>query len=198
MLRRTTILLLAMLVALTVSACRPVAMREDATRAVVESMDATTVDGAWDEIFIIGTEDRSPAEFSPGGFDQYEEFICNFGVDCSVADIPGGLYEGDRPRYYRDEAPQLTIIFQLSQDYRELLLHLARAGSETTAVAVDGGDPLLVTAEMLGSRDNGGYGAYDLPLGSLNAGSHTITFFIPDDGAGNGGYSWDFMSLVAR
>ena len=195
---RTTILLLTMLVAVIVSACRPVAMLEDATLAAVKSTDDATVDAAWDEIFIIGTEDGSYSEFSPGGFDQYQEFTCNLDVDCSVADIPVGLYAGDRPRGYRDEAPRLTIIFHLSQDYNELLLHLARAGSETTAVSVDGGEPLLVTAEMLGSRDNGVFGAYDLPLGSLNAGSHTITVVIQEDGAGDGGYGWDSLLLLAR
>ena len=186
------------LVAITTSACRPVALLEDAIPTATESADSTAAGTTWDEIFAIGKEDSSYSEFSSGGFDQYQEFICYLGVDCSAADIPVGLYAGDHPRGYRDEAPRLTIVFQLSQDYSELLLHLARAGSETTAVSVDGGEPLLVTAEMLGSRDNGVFGAYDLPLGSLNAGSHTITFVIQEDGAGNGGYGWDSLLLLAR
>ena len=195
---RTTILLLTILVAIIVSACRPITMREDAALAGVKSTDAVTVDAPWDEIFATGTEDGSYSEFSSGGFDQYQEFTCNLGVDCSVADIPAGIYAGERPRYYRDEAPRLTITFYLNQDYSESVLHLARAGSETTAVSVDGGEPLLVTAEMLGSRDNGVFGAYDLPLGAMNAGSHIMTFSIPENSAGNGGYGWDSLSLHGR
>ncbi len=147
---------------------------------------------------MIGEEDKSGSEFASGGFDQYQEYICQIDVDCTVEDIPAGLYEGDSPRGYRDEAPKLTIVFQLSRDYSELVLRLARAGSETTAVFVDGGEPLLVTAEMLGSGDGWVVGSYDLSLGPLQAGLHSITFVIHSDGAGDGGYGWDALSLHGR
>jgi hypothetical protein len=102
----------------------------------------------WDEIFVIGEEDKSYSEFASeedknwsefvsGGFDQYQEYICQIDVDCTVEDIPAGLYEGDSPRGYSDEVPKLTIVFQLSRDYSELMLRLARGGSETTAVPGD-------------------------------------------------------------
>lgn len=198
MYRYRWILPLLLLATLILSACEPVLLVEGRTPVATEFVDTESASIPWDEIFVIGVEDHGWSEFASDGFDQYQDFVCHIDVDCTVADIPAGLYEGDSPRSYRDEAPRLTIVFQLSRDYSELMLHLARAGSETTAVFVDDGEPLLVTGEMLGSRDGGIVGSYDLPLGPLQAGSHSIAFDIPDDSMGNGGFVWDALSLTAR
>lgn len=78
------------------------------------------------------------------------------------------------------------------------MLHLAGGGSETVSVLVDGQGPVLVTSEMLGSRDGWHVGSYDLLLGPLQAGSHSIAFSIPDDSAGDGSFAWDALSLRGR
>ena len=55
-----------------------------------------------------------------------------------------------------------------------------------------------VTDTMLGSTDGGVYGVYDLTLGALKKGTHTIQFTVGDDGKGNEGYSWDALTLFAE
>ena len=77
------------------------------------------------------------------------------------------------------------------------MLRLVRAGGETTAVKLDR-ETHLVTAEMVGSADHGRFGACDLTLGDLKKGVHTIVMTVADDGTGNGGYSWDALSLFVR
>jgi hypothetical protein len=189
-----------LLTILFLCACQPLPPLEGEMPVKAEAVDsgAEITAPTWDEIFVIGEEDKSESEFALDGFDQYQEYICQIDAGCTVEDIPGGLYAGDSPRGYRDEAPKLTIVFPLDRDYSELVLRLARAGSETTEVSVDGGEPLLVTAEMLGSRDGRVVGSYDLSLGLLQAGVHSITFAVHDDGIGNGGYLWDALSLRGR
>ena len=199
MLRRHGIIGFLLLTALILCACQPLVLVEDNTLVTVESTDSEANDRAWDEIFVIGVENGSWSEFASYGFDEYQEYICQLNVDCTVADIPLGLYEGDGPSRYHDSVPRLTIVFQLERDYDDLVLRLARAGSETTAVFIDDSEePLLVTSEMLGSRDGGTIGAYDLPLDPLQAGSHSVAFAIHNDDVGNGEYAWDALSLHAR
>ena len=198
MLRAQKSIGISLLIVLILSACQPLKLVADHTPIVPEPVGAESTNGTWNEIFVIGVENSSGSGFASGGFDQHQEFVCHIHVDCKVADIPAGLYEGDSPRAYRDEAPRLTIVFTLNRDYSEVMLHLARAGSETTAVSIDGGAPLLVTSEMLGSRDGGVMGSYDLPLGPLQAGSHSVTFSVQSDGIGNGGYAWDALSMYGR
>ena len=91
---------------------------------------------------------------------------------------------------------RIIITFRMEQSYDNVILRLARAGGETTMVTMDGNQTHLVTAEMLGSADHGGFGAYDLMVGGLKTGVHTIEMSVPDDGKGNGGYSWDAISLI--
>ena len=51
---------------------------------------------------------------------------------------------------------------------------------------------------MLGSRDGFVVGVYDLKLGALKKGPHTIQLTVADDGKGNGRYSWDALTLFAE
>jgi hypothetical protein len=77
-------------------------------------------------------------------------------------------------------------------------LRLVRGGDETTVVELDETEQYLVTNSMLGSNDGYLVGAYDLDLGSLRKGKHTIKLTIADDGKGNGTYQWDAIRLFAR
>jgi hypothetical protein len=99
------------------------------------------------------------------------------------------------PGIYYGGVERITISFRLDQSYNNVIMRLARAGEETTVVIVDGNQTHLVTDKMLGSADHGVYGAYDLMLGELKKGVHTIQLTVADDGKGNGGYSWDALSL---
>lgn len=65
------------------------------------------------------------------------------------------------------------------------------------SVTVDGEEPLFVNREMLGSRDGWVVGSYDLQLGPLQVGSHSISFAIPDDSEGDGEFGWDALSVTA-
>jgi hypothetical protein len=48
---------------------------------------------------------------------------------------------------------------------------------------------------MVGSSDNGGYGSYNLELGTLKKGKHQIMLTCADDGNGNGAFTWDALIL---
>ena len=48
---------------------------------------------------------------------------------------------------------------------------------------------------MLGSGEGYKVGTYDLELGSLDEGTHTIELTMADDGKGTGSYQWDAIVL---
>ena len=93
---------------------------------------------------------------------------------------------------------RITINFTLDQDYKEVVLRLARAGAESSVVLVDGKQTHIVTNEMLGSDEFSVFGAYNLPLGSLNKDTHTIQLTVVDGGKANGRYQWDALTLFAE
>jgi hypothetical protein len=194
MYRYRWMLSLLLLAVLILSGCQPVMPVEADTSAETESVnsEAETTTPTWDEIFVID-------KFAYKREGQFQEYTCHIGVDCGEVDIPAGLCgKDDGIGCDSYDIPKLTLVFELSSDYNELVLHLRRAGSETTAVSVDGGEPLLVTSEMLGSRDGGVNGSYELALGPLQSGSHFIAFTVHDDGTGNSMYNWSELSLTAR
>jgi hypothetical protein len=41
-------------------------------------------------------------------------------------------------------------------------------------------------------------GVYDLQVGRLEKGRHSIELTVADDGKGNAAYQWDALSLIAR
>jgi hypothetical protein len=51
---------------------------------------------------------------------------------------------------------------------------------------------------MLESSDHGTYGVYDLTLGALKKGTHTLQLTVADDRKGNGRYNWDALTLFAE
>ncbi len=154
-------------------------------------------------IFAIGKEDKSDREFRSSGFKGHPEYRCRVGVDCSTKAFTRRLHRatpsGSYASRYADAGVERIIIkFSLEQAYNNVVLRLARAGSETTVVKVDGKQTHLVTNTMLGSGEGYNVGIYDLTLGALKKGRHTIKMTVADDGKGNAMYQWDALALFAE
>ena len=167
-----------------------------------QSLESDTSRPAGNEIFAIGREDKSDLEFRSSGFSGHPEFTCTVGVDCSTQSFPQRLHRAQASAYARTYVDagveRITIKFSLEQAYNNVVLCLARGGSETTVVTIDGKRTYFVTNEMLGSYDGYGVGVYNLMLGALKKGVHTIQLTVADDGKGNGTYQWDALALFAR
>jgi len=150
-------------------------------------------------ILQIGQVDKSNHEFASTGFSYVTEFNCTAGIDCAAATFPMRLYRlSDYPKYADDSGVvRITINFTLDQDYKEVVLRLARAGAETTVVTVDRKRTYLVTNTMLGSNEGYVHGVYDLMLGSFKKGTQTIQLTVADDGIANGSFVWDAIALFA-
>ena len=78
-----------------------------------------------------------------------------------------------------------------------MTLRLVRAGAETIAVSLDDGPDVLVTKAMMepATFEHSAFGAYDLNLGRLEAGTHILKLSVADDGEGNGRFGWDAIIL---
>ncbi len=140
--------------------------------------------------FAIGREDKSDSEF---GFTAgTSEYRCTVGVDCSAEAFPKYLYLAGSG----DGVERIIISFRLDQAYNNVILRLARGGDETTVVIVDRKQTYLVTNTMLGSGEDFRVGVYNLELGTLKKGVHTIEMSVADDGKGSGAYQWDALSLI--
>jgi hypothetical protein len=148
----------------------------------------------------IGQEDKSYYEFTARGFSEPLEYTCSVGVDCSTETFPKGMCRDPECQEgpFNSDVRIITITFMLDQDYRELVLRLDRAGLETTVVTVDAQQTYQVTFGMLRSNENYTVGGYDLVLGVLEKGSHTIQLVVAEDGNGNGAFTWDALTLFAR
>jgi hypothetical protein len=147
--------------------------------------------------FAIGREDNSDNEFEfTVGMSEYR---CTVGVDCSTEAFPAnlGLAGSDfAGNYVLGGVERIIISFRLDQAYDNVILRLARAGGETTVVIVDRNQTYLVTDTMLGSGEDYIVGVYNLELGTLKKGVHTIETSVADDGKGSGAYLWDALSLI--
>ena len=144
----------------------------------------------------IGREDEDYSEFASRGFRDLEEFHCSTDQVLSAEEF---LFAHFIEGVIADRGVSRVVIdFTLGQRYERVVLRLAREGSETTVVTVDEGTEFQVTADMLGSRDGNHFGAYDLVLGSLEEGEHTIVLTVLDEGKSGSGYVWDALKLLAR
>jgi hypothetical protein len=158
--------------------------------------------GGWGEtrgelpILEIGQEDGSSAEFAQKGFRDLDEFHCSTEQVLNAETFPFGHFiEG----VVTDRGVSRVIIdVTFDEVYDRVVLRLAREGSETTIVTVDEKTEYQVTAEMLGSRDGNHFGVYDLLVGPLEKGGHTIVLTVLDDGRSTGGYAWDALKLLVR
>jgi len=152
-----------------------------------------------DVIFTIGEVDQSPLEFGPGDFEniRFVTIDADGEVDPKLMPRrmihPDGHYSPDR----RDAAQEVVIRFRLKRDASKLVFRLARGGDSATAVTVDAETTYRVTDTMLGSAEGGVFGSYDLDLGPIPKGRHTLKLSMPDDGLGyNGSFRWDALVLI--
>jgi hypothetical protein len=149
-------------------------------------------------IFAIGQEDKSDSEFRSSGLSGIKEYRCRVGVDCSTETFPAYLNRAGYSGYDYGGVERIIISFRLDQTYNDVTLRLARGGDETTVVIVDGKQTHLVTNTMLGSGEGYRIGIYNLTLGALKKGRHTIEMTVADDGKGNAVYQWDALALFAE
>jgi hypothetical protein len=149
-------------------------------------------------VFAIGTVDKRPNEFSGWRFEGVRFITINADgeVDPKLMPMrmihPDGHYSPDRG----DAAQEVVIKFHLKRDASRLVFRLARGGDSVTAVTIDEETTYLVTSTMLGSGEGGVFGSYDLELGPMRKGPHTLTISMPEDGLGyNGSFRWDALIL---
>lgn len=153
-------------------------------------------------LFQIGQEDGAEFEFNSSNLKNVHEFTCSAPLGCKAEVFPRRLYIHPRKTirevWTGGGVAKVSINFTLDIDQEEVVLRLARAGDETTLVTLNGEQEFLITSEILGSREGGLFSAYNLSLGSINKGMHTIQFTVVDDGKGNGRYAWDSISLYVN
>jgi hypothetical protein len=164
----------------------------------VQSDDADKNRPTGKVIFEIGQEDKSDREFRLSGLSGIKEYRCRIGVDCSTEAFPAYLILAGYPGYDSGGVERIIIIFKLDRSYNNVVLRLARGGDETTLVIVDKKVKHLVTNTMLGSGEGFRVGVYNLTLGALKKGRHTIEMTVADDRKGNYVYQWDALSLFAE
>jgi hypothetical protein len=143
-------------------------------------------------IFKIGKEDGSDKEFINYGWTGIEEYIFRVGVDTDDK-FPAELHL--RGAYSSYGVVTLKIAFSAKQSYDKVILRLVRGGDETSVVTVDKQQPCQVTSSMLGSGEGFRAGSYELDIGGLQKGEHTLMFTLLADGKGNGAYQWDALEL---
>jgi hypothetical protein len=150
-------------------------------------------------IFAIGEVDQSPVEFNYSDFAniRFVTIDADGKVDPKLMPVrmihPDGHYSPDRS----DAAQELLIRFRLRRDADRLIFRLARGGDSATLVTVDDETTHRVTDTMLGSAEGGVFGSYDLDLGPISRGHHTLKLSMPDDGLGyNGSFRWDGLVLI--
>ena len=150
-------------------------------------------------IFSIGELNETSIEFAWEGFRYVREVEIDADGIVDPTKIPGRLIHPDSHHYSPDRwdaVKEITINFKIEDDESGVFLRIARAGDCDTLVVVDEMNKHRVTAEMLGSGRKSKFGEYDLYLGPLNKGNHSIILTIPDDGLGTiGSIKWDAIIL---
>jgi hypothetical protein len=149
-------------------------------------------------IFQIGIINESHTDFPAYSFKGVDDYKCTVGVDCSTETFPGHMYKQPAPRHSDSSGVAfVTIFFELNKSYENMIFRIARAGSETTIVTLDDDKRFYVTSSMLGSHELLNYGSYDLSLGSLDQGTHSIHLAVGENNYGNGRYWWDALILIS-
>jgi len=149
-------------------------------------------------VFAIGDIDKSYTDFNYRDFENIRRVKLTVDgiVDPKLLPMrlinPNGDYSPD----LMNAVEEVLLEFYLKKDTDKLVLVLARGGDSDTNVLIDERDTYRITPKMLGSDEGPQFGSYELDLGSLNKGPHTITLTMPDDGLGyNGSYKWDAIIL---
>ena len=168
----------------------PMMMAAVMSSGQIKALSQAAKDG--DAIFTIGKEDGSDREFMSYGWTGIEEYIFLVGVDTDNQ-FPAELHL--RGVYESYGVVRLKITFSANQSYDKVILRVVRGGDETSVVTVDGQQPCQVTSSMLGSGEGFRSGSYELDIGGLQKGEHTLMFTVLEDGKGNGAYQWDALEL---
>ena len=149
-------------------------------------------------IFEIGIINQSISDFPANGFNGVDDYECTVSVDCSTETFPVHMYKLPVPRGSDSMGVAfVTIFFELNKSHENLIFRIVRGGSETTIVTLDDDKRFDVTSSMLGSDERRKYGNYDLSLGSLGQGTHSIHLAIGENNHGNGRYWWDALILIS-
>jgi len=149
-------------------------------------------------IFEIGIINESISDFPANSFKGIDDYKCTVGVDCSTETFPVHMYKQPAPRLADSLGVAfVTIYFELNKSHENLIFRIVRGGSETTIVTLDDDKRFDVTSSMLGSDEGREYGSYDLSLGSLGQGTHSIHLAIGENNHGNGRYWWDALILIS-
>jgi hypothetical protein len=100
------------------------------------------------------------------------------------------------PFIAEEDVESIKIYFTLARDHTDLTLRVSRGGDETLLITLDDRDPIPVTAAMQGSSDGWQVSTYDVNLGPVIKGSHTLLFTVhPTDGYGFPYFAWDALLL---
>ncbi len=149
-------------------------------------------------IFQIGIINESHSDFPAYSFKGVDDYKCTVGVDCSDETFPPHIYNQPARRFGDSLGVAfVTIFFELNKSHENMIFRIARAGSETTIVTLDDDKRFYVTSSMLGSDEQRQYGSYDLSLGYLDQGTHSIHLAVGENNYGNGMYWWDALILIS-
>lgn len=176
---------------------------ESAVTSSFDEVEEAAIDGipARRVVFSIGQRDDSYDEFTARESLNPPQYECTVGVDCFTETFPVGMsWSEDHAHIYpfvaEEDVESITIHFTLAGDHTNLTLRVSRAGDETLLITLDDRDPIPVTAAMLGSGDSWQPGTFDVNLGSVTEGSHTLLFTVhPTDGDGFPYFAWDALLL---
>jgi len=153
-------------------------------------------------VFSIGQRDNSYYEFTAHESLDPPQYECTVGIDCSTETFPVGMSWSEEhvhqnpPFVDEEDVESIKIHFSLVWYYTHLTLRISRGGDETLLVTLDDRDPVPVTAAMQGSDDNWQPATFDLDLGSVTRGNHTLLFTVhPTDGEGFPYFGWDALLL---
>ncbi len=147
----------------------------------------------YEVVFTIGKQNGSDGEFRSSGWRGTEEYTFRVGVDTDDR-FPAELHV--RGAYVSYGVSRLTVVFVAKKSYERAVLRLVRGGNETSVVTVDGTREYTITSAMLGSAEGFRAGSYDLDIGSIEEGEHSLVFTVLQDGRGNGTYQWDALTLL--
>ena len=150
-------------------------------------------------IFTIGVEDKSRTEFAYNSWKGIDAFECTVGIDCTTENFPLRLYALWAAKDWDNSAVARDVInFNLGNDVPNAVFRVARFGSETSVVRVDGGEEIVIARDMMGVGSvEDGWGWFELPLADLEAGPHQIVLSVLDDKNGSGRHSLDAITLRA-
>ncbi len=141
-------------------------------------------------IWTIGTFNDSRSEFNHIDFDGVDTATYDADND-DASDFPAFLYvSGYSGSWEEAGVHEVTINFSLDKDYWDVTLTYRKAGGETDEVSLDGGTPQTVT----GPGENI-LQTYDLSLGNLSLGSHSIVIECVSEGTGEGAHTYDALEL---